>query len=308
LLSKGEEDRARKRDVLTPTKNRSPLSVLNLKVPAPELFDRTGRHLGSKQEILKIARVWNRSILNTCLVRDAAVESDAFRALYAGSEVFLRIPAEEKYRAELMTQVQSSSAYERASAASDLACYRGPETEKILWPLLQDMTESQGLFAADVIWSVNYPVRRAAYNTLQSFGLAVPDVVLERAATEEEKRRLRTSYWTSSFRQALPPDWTVLSVSDGLTKPVLIVKNGNEAKTRDLTVVLIDVTNRQEQYRITLVPTEWPAANATFGQKIGVHSKGAQGSRIFWSDKALPEDLRSKLIKYYGLLADQSQR
>jgi hypothetical protein len=293
---------ARMHKLLVPTQNREPLSVFDLRNPPHHVFDRDGRQLLQRDEILSIARAWAKAPIVNYLERDAAYDSDAFQQLRSGSAVWLKVPAEEKYRPEFMKLARSEDVFERTKAAAELGKYPGRETEEVLRRLLDDTTESQSLFAADVIWEVRYPVREAAYRSLKKLGISVPELAFQRPATPDEKRQLRISYWSNSFRQALPPDWKIVSVDDGPTKSIVTeTLNGKTVKTRDVTIVVVKTGKGATAYGLTLVPVEWPSEDTPFGDSLGVYSLDAQGARIFLCDQTLPQDLRRQLIKYYNL-------
>jgi hypothetical protein len=283
---------------LVPTTARHPFSVLDLQKPPPDLFNRDGRRLTSRDEILAIARTWSKSPITAYLDRNVDPPSDAFEQLYSGSVVLLRVPAEEKYRAEFMKLARSGTTYERGKAAAELAKYPGVETEKLLRSLLDDTSEQPWLLAGDGIATIRYPVREAAYNGLKQFGVDVPELPFERAPKEEERRQLRATTWRSSFQSALPSGWQVLSVRDGPTKPI-VVEGGNPVKTRDITIVVVEIGKDSERYNVTLVPLEWPKADMPSGRRLG-----AQGRRIFLFESALPQEVQSHLIRYYGLEHD----
>lgn len=128
----------------------------------------------------------------------------------------------------------------------------------------------------------------------------MPELPLERAPRGEEKRQLRESVWSHYFREALPPDWQVLSVTDGPTKPIIVV-GGKPPQTRDVTIVVVKIGNGGRPYDLTLVPVEWPSEDIPSGDTLGVYSLDAQGARIFLCEQALPQDLRRYLIKHYHL-------
>jgi hypothetical protein len=210
MLCRGKHHDIRKQNLLVPTSSRQPLSLVSLQNPPRDLFNREGRRITRRDEILAIARTWAKSPILNYLERDAAYDSDAFQQLQSGSAVWLKIPAEEKYRPEFIKLAQSENVSERTKAAGELGKYPSRETEEVLRRLLDDKTESESLFAADVIWDVRYPVREAAYHSLKQLGISVPVVPFQRPATPEEKRQLRISYWSNSFRRALPPDWKIV--------------------------------------------------------------------------------------------------
>lgn len=295
---------ARMHKFLVPTKGSEQLSVFDLRNPPIDLFDREGRRIMRRDEILAIARTWAKSPILNYLERDAAYDSDAFQQLQSGSAVWLKVPAEEKYRPEFLKLAQSEDVSERTKAAGELGKYPGRETEEVLRRLLDDTTESKSLFAADVIWDVRYPVREAAYRSLKRLGISVPDLAFQRPATPDEKRQLRISYWSNSFRQALPPDWKIVSVDDGPTKSIVTeVLNGKTVKTRDVTIVVVQIENNSGGSTLTLVPAEWPQAEIPRGRQLGTYSLGAQGARIFLCDDTLPENAQSHLIRYFHLVS-----
>jgi hypothetical protein len=187
FLRHGKSDsESRIQKLFVPTTDRNPLSVFAVRKPPPDLFDRQRRRLAQRAEILGIARAWAKSPIADYLERDAAFDSDAFRELYAGSAVWLKVPAEEKYRAEFMGLAHSANLYDRIKAAEELGKYPGLETEMLLGKLLDDTTELQSFYAADTIWRVHLPVREGAYNSLKKLGMVLPDLSLERMPTDEE--------------------------------------------------------------------------------------------------------------------------
>jgi hypothetical protein len=104
------------------------------------------------------------------LMRDVPADSPIFNELWAGSSVLMRVPAEEKYRAEAMKQVRSQNAHERAHAADMLRNYPCKETTEALTALLKDPTETKWKDQAGKLVRITYDVRRAAYEALVDLG------------------------------------------------------------------------------------------------------------------------------------------
>jgi hypothetical protein len=75
--------------------------------------------------------------------------------------------------------------------------------------------------------------------------------------------------------------------------------NGKPVKTRNVTIVVIEVSKGSVRYKIILVPFEWSAEDTPRGHVLGTN--GGQGARIFLCNDALPKELQQQLIKYHQL-------
>jgi hypothetical protein len=292
---------------LVPTTARHPFSVLDLQKPPPDLFNGDGRRLTSRDEILAIARTWSKSPITAYLDRNVDPPSDAFEQLYSGSVVLLRVPAEQKYRAELIKLARFGIIYRRSKAVEELAKYPGAETEKLLRSLLNDTSEQQQLDANDVITTIRYPVREAAYKSLEQLGVNVPEMPFERAPKEEEQRQLRGTAWRSSFQGALqgtlPSGWKVF-VGHGEGKSIVVEELGNPVKTQDLILLIVDIVKDATRYSVTLVPVEWPRDEMPLGRRLGTYSKGTPNARIFLCTDTMPQEIQAHFIRYYHLEHD----
>ncbi len=103
-------------------------------------------------------------------------DSAAFDALFLGSSCYLVVPADPEFKEKVIAQLRSPHMWDRAAAADQAQNYRSDDTIAVLTGLLTD----SGVFDTKVrkngAWvdSPVYPVRQVAYDTLISFGLAVP--------------------------------------------------------------------------------------------------------------------------------------
>ena len=288
---------------LVPATDRHPLSIINLRRPSVDLFDREGRRLNAREDILKITRRWATSAVRHRLEREADTGSQAFETLERGSAVLLSVPAEERFRSELMNAAGGGELFDQARAAAELWKYPGAATEELLRALLDDTTEYQSLYSGDTIASIGYPIRAAAHRSLRQLGVVVADLPLERPATAEERRKLRESYWTERFSRALVDDWRVLGVREGATNPPVVEPStGSAIWTRDIVIVLVEIGNAAgTRHVFALFPIEWPRDELPASGRLGIYALFAQGSRVFFSDGPLPEDLRRHLVQQFEL-------
>jgi len=275
-----------------PASKHHPLSIIDLSNPSKYLFSKEMRILTDKDEIFRIVRKWSASLIVHSLDREVPFESPIYQRLYAGSACYLCVPAEEKYRSHFMNLAQSPLAHERAKAASELYKFPGEETEGVLRELLKDQTENYWYSAADTISKVEFSVRAAAYMSLRALGKPVPEIVLERKPTGEEQRDLRHNYWRKSFKSAFPDGWKVVSVEDGETRTTSLGER---------TAVVVVCKSSSRSCKFTLIPKEWAKQDLLASEYLGINGQHSQGRRHFFLVGALPKDLKTKVIRYFGL-------
>jgi hypothetical protein len=280
---------------LVPVSMQSRFSILDLSNVPGDVYTKEMRSLTDPNEILKIVRTWARSKIVHSLWSEVPCESPIFEHLYGGSACYLIVPAEEKYRAHFMKLAQSDKPHERQEAASELYKFPGEDTERVLRGLLDDKTENVWLFSADTIARVEFGVRAAACQSLKALGRPVPKMELERVPTNEEQRSLRQSRWRKSFTEALSEEWKVISVDDGGVRKV---------EGRDMIAVIVTCGREALRCKLTLVPKEWDRKDFPGGEALGINGRDSQGARYFFLEGNLPEAVKVKLIKYFGLERD----
>ncbi|MBW1809928.1 MAG: hypothetical protein JRJ87_17155 [Deltaproteobacteria bacterium] len=163
---------------------------------------------------------------------------------------------------------------------------------RVLQSLLQDKTESFGHSSADTIVRVIFSVRAAAYRSLKKLGKPVGVIELERKPTKPEQLALRQSYWKKSFNKALSDGWKVIAVIDGKTRRVA---------GRDTTAVIVSCGKGKSSCKFKLIPKEWAKKNWPTVENLGINGKNSQGARHFFFKGGLPETVKQKLVKYFGL-------
>jgi hypothetical protein len=106
---------------------------------------------------------------------EAPFNSEAHDRLYAGSAVYLAVPADPERAEKLLEQARDGETAVRARAAWRLANYHTAHTERLLRALLTDpgtsvlTTHDGGRKKERVV----YPVRQAAYRALRALGVSV---------------------------------------------------------------------------------------------------------------------------------------
>jgi len=107
-----------------------------------------------------------------------AVPTDkpAYMALWSGSACFLNVPADSEFKTKFMEELRSPDVKSRATAAYWLAKYPGQDVVGALKPLLKDPgTDVMQTFKNNRRQDITiYPVRQAAYKTLTTWGIEVP--------------------------------------------------------------------------------------------------------------------------------------
>jgi hypothetical protein len=105
----------------------------------------------------------------------------AYGALWGGSTCYLIVPADKPLKDRLYKDVMSDDVWTRLEAARNLRAFPGADTEKILRALLTDgadtVVTSSSVDAKGVTHSVQqnvFPVRQAAWKSLQAIGVTVP--------------------------------------------------------------------------------------------------------------------------------------
>jgi hypothetical protein len=274
------------------TSRRFPLSAFDLTNLPPDAYSKDMTIIKDPQKLLKIVRHWAKSKITNSINADVPYESKIHKQLYSGSSCFLIVPAEEKFRAHFMKMAGSKEPHERARAASELYKFPGKETERVLIKLLQDKTESFGHSSADTLVRVIYSVRAAAYRSLRRLGKKVAAIDLERKPTKQEQVSVRQSYWKKSFETALTDGWQVSEVKDGKAR---------KAAGRDTVAVLVSCSKGKSSCKFMLVPKEWDKKNWPSEENLGINGINNQGARYFFLRGALPEPVKQKLVKYFGL-------
>ncbi len=260
-----------------------------------DLFNKDGEELKDKKKALATIREWSSSKIVHSMRIEVPMSSKVWTKLYAGSGVYEEVPAEEKFREGLMKMAQSKEAYEREMAAADLFKFPGEKTVAILKGLTKDATENFAFYSADTITSVDYRVRAAACGSLALLGEKVPEMTLERKPTAEEQRAAREGYWKKGFAEALPKGWEI-TVTDGQARSI---------EKREWTAVVVSLKNGSAACKLMLVPKEWPKEAHPSGVYLGIDGPDAQGGRHFFLDGDLPDEVKGKVIKYFGLQAGQ---
>jgi hypothetical protein len=123
------------------------------------------------------------------LLLDVPTDAAIFNQLYSGSAVWMRVPAEEKYRPRLEKMTRSTDVWDRSNGAWKLG--KLPPTAatiKLLTGLHKDAGEAQQ-FEGRKLVRIIYPVRRSAYDALVDLGQKPAKPVLERDPTPEEMRK-----------------------------------------------------------------------------------------------------------------------
>src|SRR5262249_10570214 len=97
---------------------------------------------------------------------------------------YLIVPVEEKYRPMAERLARSKSVHDRAQGADMLRNFPGPGTTRLLTKLLADPGEGRWTDARGGVVSIEYPVRRAAYDALVALGEKPKRPVVERKPKE----------------------------------------------------------------------------------------------------------------------------
>jgi hypothetical protein len=118
-------------------------------------------------------------------------EAEIFNALWAGSSVLMKIPADEEHRQRVVVLVHSTNPWERAKGARQLRAYPGRETVKLLEGLLKDEATQVWTNQEGKPVNVVYAVRQAAYESLLELGEKPAKPLLSRQPTPEEVRKAR---------------------------------------------------------------------------------------------------------------------
>ena len=288
---------ARMHNLLVPTSNQIPFSIIDLSKPLKNLYASDLSILKDRSELLRVCRAWAKSPITVSLDREVPFDSPIHGELWGGSAVYLVVPAEDKYREQYLALARSKKSYERQNAAAELWKFPGQETEKVLRDLLSDSTENVWLYSNDTISKIEFGVRAAAYRSLQKLGEPVPQIELERKPTAAEESQYRHEAWQKSFKEALPEGWTTTMIADGES-----MDNWDGRKT----VVLVTCSNGSSQCRLILIPREWSKAKLPNAGYAGMWEGDSQGGRYFYVEGDIPKDLKARLTQYFGLVASKS--
>jgi hypothetical protein len=194
-----------------------------------------------------------------------------------------------------MDLARSPKQHEREKAARELQKFPGGETEAVLRRLLDDDTERFLHREYDQISRVEYPVRSAAFYSLVALGKAVPGVALGPQPTPEEQRQLRVELWGKSFTTALKDDWRV-SVDDG---PSRVVEDS--MGRRQETIVIVTSRRVERSAGFTLLPRRWPAQDPPGEEFLCIYRADSSGPRRFYLQGELPDELKQRVVHYFGL-------
>jgi hypothetical protein len=104
--------------------------------------------------------------------------------LFGGSTCYLIVPALEKYRPMAERMARARSPHTRAQGADMLQNYPGLGTVRLLTKLLADPGEQRWRNQRGEVVSIEYPVRRAAYDSLVALGEKPKRPVVERKPKE----------------------------------------------------------------------------------------------------------------------------
>lgn len=279
---------------LVPTGMHSSFCIMTLS-RLTYLFDKDMVRLADRDSVLALCRKWAASPIIHSVHKDVPPDSEVWRKYYAGSAVWLEVPAEDSHRVRFLKIAKSGNPWERADAAAELWKFPGDETEAVLRSLLGDQTESIGLYANDTIYRISFRVRSAAFRSLQQLGKSVEPLPLERKPTAEEQTKYRHDAWRKSFKQALKDGWEMASISDGETRM---------AQSRECTVVLIQLAKGPEKCDLALIPKELDRDTEPDHEYLGINGRDSQGARRFYSLGKIPDSLRTRLTQYFGLVID----
>lgn len=238
---------ARLHGLLMPIDIELPQPVFDLTKLPKDIYSKELTLLTKPEEVLQTIRTWATSTITRSLLVELPFGPPLSRTMGRCDEALV-VPAEESYRAHFLALAGSQKPYERQKAAAELAKFPGPDTEQVLFGLLNDNTENFWLFSADTVSNVEFGVRAAAYHSLQALGKPVPILALERQPTEAERRELRQSYWRKAFAEALTDGWQIISVEDGDTR----LAGGRE------TIGVNVVCGKADAHcTLRLIPKEW---------------------------------------------------
>ncbi len=282
---------------LTPTEDRDELSIIDLPSLQPSLYDRAGSRLKDSGALLALTRQWAGAGIKEELHRDAEIDSDADRDSPEADGVWLFVPAEEKYRDLFMRQAHSSKQWDRREAAEELWKFPGPATVQLLRALLDDVSENDLTMGGDITIT-RFPVRAAAFESLEKLGEKPQPIPLQRTTTAEERRRLHEIIWTNRFRNNLPPGWRVLAVRDGASTALV---DPLDPASNDGTIVIVTIGNGALRYDLTLVPVQWPPEDLPAGRRLGDDSLVSNGARIFFCPPTMPVQLQMELVRRWNL-------
>jgi len=267
-------------------------TVIDLERIPEDLVSKKLTPIRDKETLLKISRSSAKSPIKQSLNVDLPSDYPDFSKYWAGSSVMLIVPADEEHRKRFVKMAESKDVWLRAHAASELKKYPGEETEKLLWELTKDTTTTFSHYAADIIAEVTYPVREAAFRSLQALHDSPEPISVRRKPTAEERRKLRETYWKGAFKAALPEGYAVASVTDLETRA---------GERWPLTKLRVVIKGKGMLATFHLVPFEWPKSDLPKMEALGQYAKDSQGSRYFYVEGAVPEDLKEKIIAYFGV-------
>ncbi|MHC4645367.1 MAG: hypothetical protein ACYTBJ_07685 [Planctomycetota bacterium] len=94
-----------------------PFSILELSDIPKDVYSKEMRILTDKNEILNLVTKWVDCRISHSVCSEVPFDSPIFKQLYAGSSCYLIVPAEEKYRVQLLNLARSDKPHERQEAA-----------------------------------------------------------------------------------------------------------------------------------------------------------------------------------------------
>ncbi|WP_395743578.1 HEAT repeat domain-containing protein [Prosthecobacter sp.] len=255
------------------------------------LYDKDKHQISDGQTLLAICRQWASSPIKQT-VRWVQVDPDVLSPFIPYS---LIVPAEEKHRLLFLQHAKSDDPTLRQTAAEELWKFPGDESETALRSLLNDTTESIWSLGRGYISRIEYRVRSAAVSSLKKLGEPVPDLLLQRPPTAEEKRKYRQDAWQQSFQGALAKQpWKVAALRNG------------EVHTKDSvdwTIQEVDLTQGEDKCTLRLVPDTFGTGFGGTMKYIGRENPSNSCSHLFYASPSISPDLEKKLVSYFGLEA-----
>lgn len=255
------------------------------------LYSKSMTKVVDREQLLKLTREWVNAPTRYSLDSEVPFDNPIHNELWAGSAVYLIVPAEEKFRDELMRQTSNDDVWDRAEAARQLFKFPGDQTVRRLRELLDDTGELRAMYSSDEIARYQFVVRAAAAESLRKLGEPVPELAMERQPTAKERLALRAEAWTSSFKEASKGAWEV-AVTSGETRLL---------DQRDRTIVRVTCKSPAGTGRLVLVPKEWPRGEFASLTDLGINGANSQGARRFYVDGDIDASMRATIIRYFGL-------
>ena len=191
-----------------------------------------------------------------------------------------------------MKLAHSKSSSDRQEAAANLWKYPGPETERVLRGLLEDTAEMDESGTSDDVSEFAYFVRAAALESLKQMGKPVPDTVLKRKLTKDERRKIRHDYWRNSFQGAFPDGW-LIAVQDAQSRPGF---------SADQVAVWVNLAKGPIRCRWVVMPRNWKKSPLPQWGPIEMYTAQANSGRLMGLQGSMPQKEKELVIACFELV------